>query len=128
MHSRLSLAHEKFRRATKSDNGYAVAEFAITVPALVAISSICFWVVGVSVNKFQIDNYANQAARTIARGETLSDEFLASGPKGMAITLNENENKIRVDVQLIKTIPLLNRTIELSSTAESISEVYEFQE
>ena len=109
---------------TKKDDGYAIVEFAVTIPILVSVASLCFWAIGISVNKFQIENYANQAARTIARGETLSDEYLSVAPKGMTLNVQEIDSKVRVETRLVTQIPIINKEIELFSTAESLSEIY----
>ena len=124
MHSHLSLEHEKVKNFFKNENGYAVAEFAITVPVLISIVSICFWVIGISINKFKIENYANQAARIIARGESLPENYLSSAPKEMSMTIEELDSRIKVETRLITKIPFLGKKIELVGSAESLSETY----
>ena len=118
------MEHEKVKNFFKNENGYAVAEFAITVPVLISIVSICFWVIGISINKFKIENYANQAARIIARGESLPENYLSSAPKEMSMTIEELDSRIKVETRLITKIPILGKKIELVGSAESLSETY----
>ena len=124
MHFYLSLEHKRVKNFFKNENGYAVAEFAITIPVFISIVSICFWVIGISINKFQIENYANQAARIIARGESLPENYLDSAPKEMSMTIQEVDSRIQVETRLITKIPILGKSIELVGSAESLSETY----
>ena len=118
------MERKKYKDLSSSENGYAVAEFAVTIPILVSVVSICFWVIGISINKFQIENYANQAARIIARGETIPEDYLFGAPRGMILNVEEKGSRIKVETRLVVKIPILGKEIELASEAENISEIY----
>ncbi len=124
MHSHLSSGHKKPKNFFQNENGYAVAEFAITIPVLLSVVSICFWILGISINKFRIENYASQAARIVARGETLPEDYLVAAPKEMTMTIEELDSRIKVETRLITKIPILGKNIELVGNAESLSEIY----
>ncbi len=119
---------KSFLAKLKREDGYAVAEFAVTVPILVMVSSVCLWAIGISITKFQLESFVHQQARLVARGEILPEEFNQSAPNGTTVNVIELEEKVRVEAQVTKQIPLINKEIELNSSAESMLEVYEFQE
>lgn len=118
----------KLRALFKNDDGYAVAEFAVVIPALLSVLGLSLWLIAISLTKIELQNYANNAARLIARGETSSAEFLAGAPSGMELNVTENENQIRVLTQVMQTLPIFNKQIQLTSEATALSEVYVYQE
>lgn len=109
-----------------STDGYAVAEFAITIPILISVFALCMWAFGLALLKLQIDNYANNIARLIARGQTISSEQLTGAPIGMTFTVNELGSQIVVETKLITFMPFLKKPIELKSVAQSVSEIYSY--
>lgn len=119
---------KKFCAWLKKEDGYAIAEFAITIPILIFVTSFCVWAIETAITKFQMENIANQVVRLIARGESLPENFLENVNSGMKVNVSEAENKIHVQVDLIQKLPILDRQINLQSRAEGILEVYEFQE
>ena len=117
-----------YRERFKKEDGYAVAEFAVVIPASISVLGVSLWLIGISLTKFELQNYANNAARLIARGETPSAEFLAGAPSGMELNVTENENQIKVLTQVMQTLPIFNKQIQLTSEAIALSEVYVYQE
>ena len=108
----------------KKNDGYAVAEFAVTIPALIGVLSTCIWAIGITINKYELENFSSNAARILARGESLPSSFIDSAPKGMTFSIMDSGSSIQVETKLIREIPLLNRQVELIGQAESVSEVY----
>lgn len=115
------------QKINKSE-GFAVAEFAVTLPALLGVVGISFWTLGLAVNKFEQENLTSNAARILARGEDLPPDYFNSKQTQLSVQVIESNGRIRVTTQMLKTIPLIEKQIELTSSAESLSEVYEYQE
>lgn len=107
------------------DNGYAIAEFAITIPILISLFAMGIWAIGISVKKFEMESYANNLVRTLARGEKVSEEFLNSAPQGIKVNVDSTQDRIRVESVFIAHIPILNREIEITANAEGVTEFYE---
>lgn len=107
------------------DDGYAVAELAITLPALMSVFAICLWSLGIGLTKLQIESYTISVARTLARGEAISEVAKSNAPRGMQIQINELNNRINVKTSVQKQIPVLNKTFEVTGYAEAMSEIYE---
>ncbi len=118
----------KTQNHTHKSDGYAIAEFAITIPALISVCALCFWVIGLSVSKLQLENLVSNAARIAARGEPLDPKLFESAPLGTSLEVITNADQIRVEAILIKEVPFLKNQIELKSAAESISEFYVLKE
>jgi len=110
-----------FRR----DDGYAIAEFAITIPILISLIAMSISVIGLSLKKFEMENYANNLVRTLARGENVSEEFVEAAPQGMKINVINSQEHIRVETLYISQIPIINRKIEIAAVAEGVMEFYE---
>lgn len=118
----------RFPSKYRSSDGYAVAEFAVTLPALLSVVGICFWTIGLAVTKFEQENLTSNAARILARGQDLPEDYFNRESANITWQVSESNGRINISTQIYKTIPILNKQIELSSFAESLSEVYEFQE
>jgi hypothetical protein len=115
-------------KGPRKADGYAVAEFAVTLPALISICASCVWIIGLGITKFQLENIVSTAARVVARGEQLDEKFIELAPTGTSIEVFTNSDRIRVEAKLIKPIPFTTRHLELHSAVESILEAYVFQE
>lgn len=117
-----------FKRQLSDDKGFAVAEFAVTVPILISMLSMCVWVIGISIKKYELENYVNNVARLVARGEAQSDTLEKSAPFGTEIQVSQTDNQIYVEANLVQHIPVFNKEIHLSATAQSMLETYETEE
>jgi hypothetical protein len=109
------------------DDGYAIAEFAIIIPILISLFAMGIWAIGISVKKFEMENYTNNLVRTLARGEKASEELMNAAPQGININVASKQDRIRVESVFITQIPILNREIEITAIAEGVNEFYELQ-
>ena len=109
----------------KRDDGYAIVEFAITIPILVSIFAIGIWVIGLSIKKFEMQSYANNMVRALSRGEQLSQDFIQSAPKDTKITVVNDQERIRIETSYVARLPILKKEVEVTAVAQGLSEVYE---
>lgn len=115
----------KFNNRFQNDDGYAVAEFAITLPALISVFAICLWSIGFGITKFQLESYTHSVARTLARGEQVSETAKENAPEKLQVNVSQNNGRIQVTTSVLKTLPILKKEIKLTSYAEAMSEIYE---
>ena len=100
-------------------HGYAIAELAMAIPAFLMIVAISISLIGLTVTQIKLESSAALGARTIGRGDSLSDSFRNSLPEGTEILI-ESENELvqftlKAEKELgIKSFPL---RIELAATA-----------
>ena len=112
-------------KVIKRDDGYAIAEFAITIPILISLFAMSIWAIGLTLKKFEMENYANNLVRTLARGEKVSEQFVYSKPQDIQINVINAQDHIRVETLYISQIPIINRQIEITAVAEGVMEFYE---
>lgn len=110
---------------SRRDDGYAIAEFAITIPILISLFAMSIWAIGLSLKKFEMENYANNLVRTLARGEKVTKEFVDSKPQDIKINVINVQDHIRVETLYISQIPIINKQIEITAVAEGVMESYE---
>ncbi len=116
---------QSFWYRIKKSDGYAVAEFAITLPALLGVVGILFWTIGLGISKFKQENLTSNAARILARGEALPASYQSDE---IAWTITEHNGRITVTSRVNKLVPIINKPIEVVASAETLSEIYELQE
>lgn len=70
----------RIKARNNSDTGYAVAEFAITLPALLLIASLITSVIGLATTQLKLESAAGAGARIVGRGDPIPDSFKAGLP------------------------------------------------
>jgi len=62
----------KLLRNFALDHGYATAEFAVVLPAVVFVGALILWVFSLLITQFQIQSASYEMARNLARGQDIS--------------------------------------------------------
>ena len=104
--------------------GYAVAEFAITLPVLLSIFGLGIWFFGVAATQIEIENISNNIGRAIARGESISNFEAELSARNISYTVDQSANWIKVSTQTVRHITFINRNIQLSANSINLSETY----
>jgi len=107
------------RQLVQRTHGYAVAEFAIVLPAILFIASIIFTLIGITTTQIQLESSAVMAARIIGRGDPLPDSYRNSLPVGTQIFAKPNGDVVEVILTTTRSIglPLLSHDFTLTATA-----------
>ncbi|MCF8554882.1 MAG: pilus assembly protein [Candidatus Nanopelagicales bacterium] len=66
-------------------NGYAIAELAMAIPALLVIVAMSISLIGLTVTQIQLESAAALGARIVGRGDPIPDSFRNSLPEGTEI-------------------------------------------
>jgi hypothetical protein len=66
-------------------HGYAIAEFAMAIPALLIVVSMSISLIGLTVTQIQLESAAALGARIVGRGDPIPDSFRNSLPGGTEI-------------------------------------------
>jgi len=66
-------------------HGYAVAEFAVVLPAILFVVAIVISLLGITTTQLQLESGAVMGARIIGRGDPLPDSYRNSLPFGTQI-------------------------------------------
>ena len=111
----------KASRGFALDHGFATAEFAIVLPAVVFVLAFIMWVLSLFITQLQIQSASYSIARNIARGEIGINDTQSQFPAEYKIQKIVANNFVTVKVDVQKS--LLNQrvpwAVELSAVAVS---------
>ncbi len=115
----LSVGLGVSRQLVQRTHGYAVAEFAIVLPAILFVAAIVFSLIGITTTQIQLESSAAMAARIIGRGDPLPDSYRNSLPVGTQIFAKPNGDVVEVILTTTRSIglPLLSHDFTLTATA-----------
>lgn len=104
-------------------HGYAIAEFALAMPALLIIVSMAVSLIGLTVTQIQLESSAALGARIIGRGDPIPDSFRNSLPNATEIII-EPDTESEVVQFTLKThknigLTLLPYQIDLMASARA---------
>lgn len=107
------------RQLVQRTHGYAVAEFAIVLPAILFVAAIVFALIGITTTQIQLESSAAMAARIIGRGDPLPDSYRNSLPVGTQIFSRPDGDVVEVILTTTRSIglPLLSHNFTLTATA-----------
>lgn len=100
-------------------HGYAVAEFAIVLPAILFIVAIIFTLLGITTTQLQLESSAAMGARIIGRGDPLPDSYRNSLPLGTQIASRPDNEVVEVILTTTRNIGLPYFSYSLTLTAKA---------
>lgn len=131
MRSVLSLAPKAswLRRSRDSldlrnSSGYAVAEFAVVLPALIFITFIGMWCINVGIHQLHIQSISAAVARTASRGDSINAQVSAARSEGIHIEMVRDATTITVSAaqEVEISFPGMHTGIHLSSSSSELIE------
>jgi hypothetical protein len=123
MNSETCVGLDEGKHLVQRSHGYAIAELAMAIPALLVIVAMSVSLVGLTVTRIQLESSAALGARIIGRGDPIPDSFRNSLPAGTEIII-EPELEAEVVQFTLKTsknigLMLLPYRIDLTATAHA---------
>ena len=123
MNSETRVGLDEGKHLVQRSHGYAIAELAMAIPALLIIVAMSVSLVGLTVTQIQLESSAALGARIVGRGDPIPDSFLNSLPAGTEIVI-EPELEAEVVQFTLKTsknigLILLPYRLDLSATARA---------
>jgi hypothetical protein len=123
MNSETCVGLDEGKHLVQRSHGYAIAELAMAIPALLVIVAMSVSLVGLTVTQIQLESSAALGARIIGRGDPIPDSFRNSLPAGTEIII-EPELEAEVVQFTLKTsknigLMLLPYRIDLTATAHA---------
>ena len=102
-------------------HGYAIAEFAMVIPALLVIVAISVSLIGVTVTQIQLESAAALGARIIGRGDPIPDSFRNSLPPGTEVIVKPEVDVVEVTLKTARSFSgrFLPFRIDLSASARA---------
>jgi hypothetical protein len=101
--------------------GFAVAEFAIVLPAVVFVAAMALVVFSIATTQIQLESAAAHAARIVGRGDALPDSYRNALPENTSVIVTSLGDTIEVTLRTDYTLgPIwLDRDIELEASARA---------
>jgi len=108
-------------RSFALDRGFATAEFAMVLPAVVLVGAMILWALSLFITQLQLQSASYSIARQIARGETNVANLQNQLPSDFKVQRVISNNSVTVKIAVRKS--LLNQqvpwAIQLSAIAVS---------
>ena len=87
-------------------NGYAIAELAMAIPALLVIVAMSISLIGLTVTQIQLESAAALGARIVGRGDPIPDSFRNSLPEGTEIIVKPELEIVEFTLKSTRNIGL----------------------
>ncbi len=87
-------------------NGYAIAELAMAIPALLIIAAMSISLIGLTVTQIQLESAAALGARIVGRGDPIPDSFRNSLPEGTEIIVKPELEVVEFTLKSTRNIGL----------------------
>ena len=121
MNGESSVGLDEGKHLVQRTHGYAIAEFALAIPALLIIVSMAVSLIGLTVTQMQLESSAALGARIIGRGDPIPDSFRNSLPEGTEITVESDVEVVKFTLKTSRNagLMLLPYRIELTANARA---------
>ena len=109
------------KHLVQRSHGYAVAEFAVVLPAAVFVAAMVLVVFSIATTQIQLESAAAHAARIVGRGDKLPDSYRNALPENTSVIVTSLGDTIEVSLQTDYTLGpnWLDRDIELRASARA---------
>ena len=121
MNSEHSVGLDEGKHLVQRSHGYAIAEFALAIPALLIVVAMSVSLVGLTVTQIQLESSAALGARIIGRGDPIPDSFRNSLPETTEIIIEPDADAevVQFTLKTTKNIGLLLFPYRIDLTASS---------
>jgi hypothetical protein len=119
MESQCGVGLDEGKHLVQRTHGYAVAEFAIAIPALLFVFAISLSGVGLTVTQIKLESAAALGARMAGRGDQIPESFLSSLPSGTEVIITSENEVVEVKLTNLKEIGFKNFPLSVELTATS---------
>lgn len=119
MNGELSVGLDEGKHLVQRTHGYAIAEFALAIPALLIIVSMAVSLIGLTVTQIQLESSAALGARIIGRGDPIPDSFRNSLPEGTEITVEPDVEVVKFTIKTSRNIGLMLLPYRIELTAHA---------
>ena len=121
MTSDIGVGLDEGKHLVQRSHGYAIAELAMAIPALLIIVAMSVSLVGLTVTQIQLESAAALGARIVGRGDPIPDSFRNSIPEGTEVIIEPEVEVVRFTLKTKKKfgLALIPYQFELSASARA---------
>ena len=117
----LSVGLDGGKPLIQRTHGYAVAEFAVVMPAILFVVAIVISLFGITTTQLQLESAAVMGARILGRGDPLPDSYRNSLPIGTHVTAIPEGEVVEVVLTTTRNIGLPSISYSFTLTAKARS-------
>ena len=112
---------DECKHLVQRTHGYAVAEFAMVIPALLMVVAMSVSLIGLTVTQIKLESAAALGARIVGRGDPIPDSFRNALPEGTEIIVNPQNEVVEFTLKTSRNFDLaiLTYPVELTATARA---------
>jgi len=120
LNARLQVFLRKLKTCSR---GFAVAEFAVVLPAVIFLVSIFMWILSLCITQIQLVTAAGQIVRTVSRGGD-ARVIENSLPKGTTVRVSKDSEVFNVLVSNNQRLPfrIFSWSIKLHAESHALAE------
>lgn len=109
------------------DQGYSVAEFAVTLPILVLLTYLIVWCASVVQTHLNLLGLAQTTVRIIARGDVIPESLKEDLAAKATMKVTQHGEILKVELSTYRSAPFgwVSRGIEIRESATAIVELTE---
>lgn len=104
-----------------NQSGYAVVEFAMTLPAIVLCGFLITALIGLASNQLVLESSAALGARIVGRGDPLPDSYLSGLPRATKVKVSPTGDLVIVELQTNRTFGKSPFVHEVTLKATSVA-------
>ena len=119
MNGETSVGLDEGTHLVQRTHGYAIAEFALAIPALLIIASMAVSLIGLTVTQIQLESSAALGARIIGRGDPIPDSFRNSLPEGTEIIVEPDVEVVKFTLKTSRNVGLMLLPYRIELTADA---------
>ena len=119
MRCETSVGLDEKKRLVQRSHGYAIAEFALAIPALLIIVSMTISLIGLTITQMQLESSAALGARIVGRGDPIPDSFRNSLPEGTEIFVEPELEVVSLTLKTSRNIGLVMFPYRIELTANA---------
>lgn len=121
MSSEQAVGLDEGKHLVQRTHGYAVAEFAMVIPALLMVVAMSVSLIGLTVTQIKLESAAALGARIVGRGDPIPDSFRNALPEGTEIIVNPQNEVIEFTLKTSRNFDLaiLTYPVELTASARA---------
>ncbi len=110
---------DESKHLVQRTHGYAIAEFAMALPALLIVVAMSISLISLTVTQIKLESAAALGARIVGRGDPIPDSFRNSLPEGTDIIVTPEIEVVEVTLKTTKNFGLAIFPYQLELTASA---------
>jgi hypothetical protein len=110
---------DESKHLVQRTHGYAIAEFAMAIPALLIVVAMSISLISLTVTQIKLESAAALGARIVGRGDPIPDSFRNSLPEGTEIIVKPEIEVVEVTLRTTRNFGLAFFPYELELSASA---------